>query len=659
MNLALDAAAAQPAALAHAENPGRLSSALGETPGAAPVRAMLVPLKLVSYFPARNGWEYMWSNWDLEAMDRDFAQLASFGFNSVRIIVQAPTIGYPRPSQLMLDRLSRTIGLAASHGLRVQLTLFDWWSDYEDIDGSRTWASAVLAGYRGDSRIAYIDIQNEANTTDSRVTTWLQHIAPFVKERVGSIPVTSSVNTIERLRALVHANVPVDLYDFHFYYQPELAYRAFMQARQVVGPVPLFVGEAGYSTYVNNRFAGGLPPTPGAQEAFQEQFHRTIQYAAHLAGLPMAAPWIFKDFASDAMIPPPIDSYVAERSFGLFRTDGTPKPAAGTLARVLRGEQTDLSFNNGFELSDESGLPTYWRLHHLHQARFSRDPTVSRSGGASGAISRSGGDDSSLPAFFLTPVAPIAAETSYTVSAWVRGESATGLTRIALAWFDEAGSYIGSDTSPNAPLGTIGWQQLAVTAVAPETAAGVQIHLQSAFNSGTAWFDDVVFNATASAPATAAPSPTASASGTPLPTMSATTTPTIATTPAPTAPTTPGLGATATPGQYAGPVACSPRPPVALTTSRDQDGTRLRVVIRVTGDGNRIRHLQIGATQNASIDVVGGPAGVTDASTFLPPPGTTQLQLSVRRVAPGPMIVPFTVVDDCGEWTTFAGTGAG
>jgi hypothetical protein len=29
--------------------------------------------------------------------------------------------------------------------------------------------------------------------------------------------------------------------------------------------------------------------------------------------------------------------------------------------------------------------------------------------------------------------------------------------------------------------------------MAPPTAAFVQIHLQSAFNTGTAWFDDVTF----------------------------------------------------------------------------------------------------------------------------------------------------------------------
>jgi hypothetical protein len=41
--------------------------------------------------------------------------------------------------------------------------------------------------------------------------------------------------------------------------------------------------------------------------------------------------------------------------------------------------------------------------------------------------------------------------------------------------------------------GTTDWSQLAVTARAPDNAASVQLHLVSADNSGTAWFDDVTF----------------------------------------------------------------------------------------------------------------------------------------------------------------------
>jgi hypothetical protein len=60
--------------------------------------------------------------------------------NTVRIILQAWTIGYPTPQPIMLTHLAQMLALAQAHGLRVQLTLFDWWNSYDDLTGSRQWA---------------------------------------------------------------------------------------------------------------------------------------------------------------------------------------------------------------------------------------------------------------------------------------------------------------------------------------------------------------------------------------------------------------------------------------------------------------------------------------------------------------------------------------
>ena len=60
---------------------------------------------------------------------------------------QRISCGYPEPEERYLERLRELVGVAARNGLRVQLTLFDWWGAYRDIEGSKQWARAVLERY--------------------------------------------------------------------------------------------------------------------------------------------------------------------------------------------------------------------------------------------------------------------------------------------------------------------------------------------------------------------------------------------------------------------------------------------------------------------------------------------------------------------------------
>ncbi len=110
--------------------------------------AWCMSLKEVNYYPAAGGWTYMWSRFDPAAIDRDFARIRALGGNTVRIIVQPSVFGFPIVRPVMANRLFEVIGLAAKHSLRVQLTLFDWWSRYTDIHGSKEWVSSLLSRYR-------------------------------------------------------------------------------------------------------------------------------------------------------------------------------------------------------------------------------------------------------------------------------------------------------------------------------------------------------------------------------------------------------------------------------------------------------------------------------------------------------------------------------
>jgi endo-1,4-beta-mannosidase len=275
----------------------------------------------------------MWRRWDPARIDADFARIAGLGANAVRIIVHPDAFGYPAPDPDRLAELRRTVELAAAHRLTVQLTLFDWWGSYDDTAGSESWAQAVLAPYRDDPAIAFVEVKNEVDPSDPRVDAWLRRLLPVVREAVGAVPVTVSVtgpDPVARLRALhdVLAADPPDFYDLHYYGRPDAARATFEQAVSTVAPVALYIGETGVSS----------APVGSAQdaEAAQARYLATVEAAAVAAGLPDAAPWIFQDIVPSA-VPGTADRSPKQMSFGLLRADGTEKPAAAAIQALFTG----------------------------------------------------------------------------------------------------------------------------------------------------------------------------------------------------------------------------------------------------------------------------------------------------------------------------------
>lgn len=460
------------------------------------IRARLANLKLINYYPAANAQTNLWMNWESDVIDRDLTRIAAMHANAVRIAVFPETFGYPHPRAEMRTRLTQFLMLAARHGLQVELVLFGFWSDYDDIDGSVIWAREILAPYENDSRLAFVELQNELRASNPRAVAWAKQLVPPVRNTLGAVPLTVSVSgsaSVRGLEELRAAELGLDFYEMHYYGHPALASSTFQQARQAVGDAPLFIGETGYSTDPKN--SDGAVYTPGWWEAYQDQYYRTVELAARTAGLPFAALWTLNDFSPRAFPPDSRGGLQAsEYQYGMYRTDGTPKRAAASINAMFGSDAIDTSFNNGFE-QDALGLPTNWLRWQSENATFARDENVAHSGRASARVSNSTANQRGLPAFYLSPVKPIVYGQTATASVWARGEHATGMTRLTLAWFDAHQKFIGANSSMNLPAGTTPWTELCVAVPVPLHAAYVEIHLVSANNRDAAWFDDVTFEA--------------------------------------------------------------------------------------------------------------------------------------------------------------------
>jgi len=303
----------------------------------AALEARVADLKEVNYYPATAGWTYMWTRFDPASIDRDFARIHSLGANTVRIIIQPMVFGFPTVRPVMADRLSKVIGLAAKHSLRVHVTLFDWWSQYTDVHGSKEWVSSLLSRYRHDQRIAVVELHNEVSPQDHKAVAWVRAMLPYLSTVLpGTLRTVSTPSVPPKAFAMFTRelrNSPPDFWDYHYYGPARAAYSVLRSVKAAAAHRPLFIGETGYST-------DQKPGSQAAQERAQAAYYRSVFAAAEALRLPAPAPWILSDFLPWAIpLQSPAARKPAQYGYGLFQQNGTPKPAAGVVSRAFSGSE--------------------------------------------------------------------------------------------------------------------------------------------------------------------------------------------------------------------------------------------------------------------------------------------------------------------------------
>ncbi|BBH64012.1 hypothetical protein ACTI_06970 [Actinoplanes sp. OR16] len=449
--------------------------------------AATISAKTINYYPSDAGWSAMWTSFDAARVDADLAKAAALGADNVRVIVFPQAFGYPSPKAEYTERLRKFVNIADSYGLTVKLTLFDWWAGYSDAAGSTAWAKAVLAPYASDPRVISVELKNEFNPNDPAAVAWVKQLIPAVRKSVPQMPLTLSVDgqsgapAMAKIKSALTAT-PLDYYDFHFYGNSERSLAEIRKAQSAVSPAPIVIGETGVTT-----------ATGSGSEGEQAAFLARVFRAAQVAKVGSVAPWTLNDF-SDGAIPSnsQVSKLPAQYRFGLYRADGTAKPAAAVVrAAWTGGTLTNSVLDLGFEASAGNSP---WRPYLADQGSAVRVRDVAHTGSGSARFSDTGRTTAGLPSVRTAPVNPVLPGQKWHAEAWAKGAGVTGANEIALSWFDANDKWLGQSSSKQVAKGTSNWTKLTVDAVAPAGAASVQLHLKSGDNAGSVWFDDVVLS---------------------------------------------------------------------------------------------------------------------------------------------------------------------
>ena len=438
-------------------------------------------LRIMNYYPADAGWTGMWSSYSHDRTAADFRAIASLGANTVRLIVQPAAVGYPIVRPAAASAFADAVRTASDAGLSVQLTLFDWWSSYRDVTGSRRWLQSLLDPQRGNPSIALVELQNELPLGNVNALSWAKSMLPFLRVVLPGVPRTLSaagttgVAGIRRLLATFGPTL-VDVADVHFYGDAANAAASIEAAKAAAGGRPVIVGEAGMST------ADGP-----AGEIAQARFFGVVAQTTKALGVPAAAPWVLSDFTATGI---PYQTATAQYHYGLRRVDGSWKPAAAVVRAAFRGTATG-NLDGGFEQEDSSGATRFgaWTPYAATLGRAFVGHTLVRTGTSSMCFTGTTSTLAAVPS--VEQALPVlSAGRRITATGYVDRLAGTGDERIALGWFDADGHYLGQTESTRA-TGDSAWQQLRVSALAPAGAAVVQVHLKAGDETGLACYDDV------------------------------------------------------------------------------------------------------------------------------------------------------------------------
>ena len=348
------------------------------------------------------GW---WSDFDRPEVAADFARIAASGLDSVRIFLTWADF-QPAPNQVdrrMLDRLIAVADLAAGTRMALIPTLFtghmsgvNWlpvWalggSDRDErfrvvsnrrVTGSglRNWysdpliarAHALLAteaagALAGHDAVWMWDLGNESSNcvippTRSSAREWLRQIVSAIRTADPEARVTVGLHMEDlendRMLGPREASEVCDVLSMHGY--PIYARWAdgptderllpFLAdvTRWLAGGRDLLFAEFGLPTFRRGDPVGDALSLRNASSLVEEQaaaaYTERALAALQRAGCVGAMLWCYSDYESAIWEEPPLDLAVHERSFGLWRADGSAKPSVAVVeafagARRLAG----------------------------------------------------------------------------------------------------------------------------------------------------------------------------------------------------------------------------------------------------------------------------------------------------------------------------------
>ena len=284
----------------------------------------------INYYPQATPWTAFWPNYDPQQTTSDFALVRALGLNTVRIFLPYTDFGGAAVTAQRRAQLTDLLSRAEVAGLKVIVTLFDHHTDHHPA----TWAAdarhlaTLIPEFADHPAILAWDIKNEpdrdyAFNSQPLVDAWLRFVINHVRRHDPHHLITIGWSTPEAATALHDL---VDLVAYHYFDDANAYLPRVAALQQATGNKPLLLEEFTFSTW-------NSPFFPGQTELEQQNYYAAILNAHQSLDTLGYLVWTLYDFAEV-----PLAEFrmpwqrAAQAHMGIFRRDGTAKPAAALVA---------------------------------------------------------------------------------------------------------------------------------------------------------------------------------------------------------------------------------------------------------------------------------------------------------------------------------------
>ncbi|MFV2063543.1 MAG: cellulase family glycosylhydrolase [Chloroflexota bacterium] len=348
----------------------------------------------INYWPSRTamGW---WRDFDEAETGDDLAKIAGSGFDSVRLFMTWEDF-QPTPDAVetgMLDRLITVADKAQMAGLEIMPTLFtghmsgvnlipgwalggsdrdgrfrvvsggrlsevglrNWYSDPEVASAQARLAGEAATALAGHEAIWAWDLGNENSNcvlppNRQSARDWLKRITGAIRTADPKVLVSIGLHMEDleedRLLGPREAARECDFLTMHGYpiYAPWAEGPTDEHVLPFLAALTSWLGrdadvlfsEFGMPTYDESDPSSERIRRESSVVMVEEQaaaaYTERALNALHAAGCMGAMLWCYTDYAASTWNEPPLDAAVHERSFGLWRSDRSAKPAVAAVA---------------------------------------------------------------------------------------------------------------------------------------------------------------------------------------------------------------------------------------------------------------------------------------------------------------------------------------
>ncbi|CAA0235488.1 Glycoside hydrolase, family GH5_42 [Tenacibaculum maritimum] len=258
-----------------------------------PVSSPFLNIRGINYYPQKTPWNMFGEQFDIDVINRDFEIIRDACLNSIRVFVPYVDFGKAKVKKDKLDKLTQVLDSAEKNGLKVILTLFDFYGNYEVLDWTlnHRHAESIVTALKDHEALLAWDIKNEPNLDfksrgKNDVIAWLKHMIYLIKSIDTTHPITIGWSDAESATILKD---DVDFVSFHYYEDLENFESIYQTLQQKITDRPIVLGEFGISSY------SGLWKPFGGSEEDQAAYYQEMQKVIKKHHIPFMS-WTLYDF---------------------------------------------------------------------------------------------------------------------------------------------------------------------------------------------------------------------------------------------------------------------------------------------------------------------------------------------------------------------------